>query len=407
MNNQAEIKLSPNLSLTNEQRLLVQQIINFTSEHLLSGSYPAIFTIYGEAGTGKSVVLSNLFDRIQKLSRASSNNPFSNTKNYFLVNHPELLKVYKQIAGSFKELYKKDYMRPTSFINQMDKKQAHADVVVIDEAHLLLSQADHYNNFYHDNQLVEIIKRAKVVILVFDDSQVLRMKSFWTKRRLEEITHQYIHEDYYLHHQFRMTAPDSLIKWLDSFTSGKIEPLNKDMWQNYDFRIYDDAEKMRQDIVKRNNEVGLSRILSTSGYPSTLDGGKHYIEEGKFKMPWDQYNYTSTPWAEIPKTINEVGSIYTCQGFDLNYAGIIIGPPISQVPDTNTLKVNLNKITDIEMFKKRSDLSDSKEKLQYEEKMVMNSLNVLFKRGIKGTYLYAHDPYLRRTLMEKYEKANK
>lgn len=40
-------------------------------------------------------------------------------------------------------------------------------------------------------------------------------------------------------------------------------------------------------------------------------------------MPWDQYNYTATPWAEIPSTINEVGSIYTCQGFDLNYAGII------------------------------------------------------------------------------------
>ena len=59
------------------------------------------------------------------------------------------------------------------------------------------------------------------------------------------------------------------------------------------------------------------------------------------------------------------------------------------------------------MFKKISDLSDPKEKLQYEEKIVMNSLNVLFKRGIKGTYLYAHDPYLRRTLMEKYEKANK
>lgn len=195
MNNQAEIKLSPNLSLTDEQHHLVQQIINFTSEHLQSGSYPAIFTIYGEAGTGKSVVLSNLFDRIQKLSRASHDNPFSNTKNYFLVNHPELLKVYKQIAGSFKELYKKDYMRPTSFINQMDKKQAHADVVVIDEAHLLLSQADHYNNFYHDNQLVEIIKRAKVIILVFDDFQVLRMKSFWTKKRLEEITHQFIHED--------------------------------------------------------------------------------------------------------------------------------------------------------------------------------------------------------------------
>ncbi|WP_235697653.1 DNA/RNA helicase domain-containing protein [Corynebacterium diphtheriae] len=36
-------------------------------------------------------------------------------------------------------------------------------------------------------------------------------------------------------------------------------------------------------------------------------------------------------WAEKPHTINEVGSIFTIQGFDLNYAGVIIGP-ISPVP---------------------------------------------------------------------------
>lgn len=123
-------------------------------------------------------------------------------------------------------------------------------------------------------------------------------------------------------------------------------------------------------------------------------------------LPWDQYNYTSTPWAEIPTTINEVGSIYTCQGFDLNYAGIIIGPPISLIPGTNQLKVNLDKITDVEMFKKRNDLTNSKEKIEYEEKMVMNSLNVLFKRGIRGTYLYAHDPALRAKLAALFQQAS-
>ncbi|MCB7112690.1 DUF2075 domain-containing protein, partial [[Eubacterium] rectale] len=60
-------------------------------------------------------------------------------------------------------------------------------MVVIDEAHLLLSKPDHYNNFYHENQLLEIIKRAKVVVLVFDQYQVLRMKSFWTLDRLNEL----------------------------------------------------------------------------------------------------------------------------------------------------------------------------------------------------------------------------
>ena len=90
-----------------------------------------------------------------------------------MVNHPEILKVYREIAGHLPELYKKDFARPTSLINQLDKEQANIDVAIIDEAHLLLSKPDHYNNFYHDNQLVEIIKRAKVVVIVFDQYQVL------------------------------------------------------------------------------------------------------------------------------------------------------------------------------------------------------------------------------------------
>ncbi|MFR0582822.1 DUF2075 domain-containing protein [Limosilactobacillus mucosae] len=398
MSNQAIEKLSPFKELTDEQAELVDDVIDFARKHL-EQDHPAVYTILGDAGTGKSVVLSQLFARIQKAARIQADSPFYGTHNYFLVNHPEVLKVYKQIAGPIKTLLKKDYQRPTTFINQLDKRNETSDIVVIDEAHLLLSKPDHYNNFYHENQLVEIIKRAKVVILVFDPYQVLRMKSFWTLDRLNEMVAPYPHQSYQLKHQFRMTASDELIDWFNNLTDGQIKPLPKNAREHYDFRIFDDAELMRQTIVKRNQEVGLSRILSTSGYPSTLDGGKHYITEGRFKMPWDQYNFTATPWAELPETIDEVGSIYTCQGFDLNYAGIIIGPVISQKPDTNQLQVNLDRFTDTEAFKKRADLTDPDQIIYYEKRMILNALNVILKRGVKGTYLYAHDPLLRKTLV--------
>lgn len=398
LSNRAIEKLSPFKELTDEQAELVDDVIDFARKHL-EQDHPAVYTILGDAGTGKSVVLSQLFARIQKATRIQADSPFYGTHNYFLVNHPEVLKVYKQIAGPIKTLLKKDYQRPTTFINQLDRRNETSDIVVIDEAHLLLSKPDHYNNFYHENQLVEIIKRAKVVILVFDPYQVLRMKSFWTLDRLNELVAPYPHQSYRLKHQFRMTASDELIDWFNNLTDGQIKPLPKNAREHYDFRIFDDAELMRQTIVKRNQEVGLSRILSTSGYPSTLDGGKHYITEGRFKMPWDQYNFTATPWAELPETIDEVGSIYTCQGFDLNYAGIIIGPVISQKPDTNQLQVNLDRFTDTEAFKKRADLTDPDQIIYYEKRMILNALNVILKRGVKGTYLYAHDPLLRKTLV--------
>lgn len=405
MSNQAIEKLSPFKNLTDEQAQLVDEVIFFAKQHLTQ-DFPAVYTILGDAGTGKSVVLSHLFARLQQAARVQSGSPFYGTHNYFLVNHPEVLKVYKQITGPIKTLLKKDYQRPTSFINQLDKNNASADIVVIDEAHLLLSKPDHYNNFYHENQLLEIIKRAKVVVLVFDQYQVLRMKSFWTLDRLNELIAPYPHQSYQLKHQFRMTASDDLIACFNQLTNGLIEPLPKNACDHYDFRIFDDAEKMRQLIVKRNQEVGLSRILSTSGYPSTLNGGKHYICEGDFKMPWDQYNFTATPWAELPQTIDEVGSIYTCQGFDLNYAGIIIGPVISQKPGTNQLQVNLDRFTDTEAFKKRADLTDPDQIIHYEKQMILNALNVILKRGVKGTYLYAHDPLLRQTLFELSQALN-
>lgn len=405
IDNTAVKKLSPFKKLTSEQEHLVNDVLHFTAHHLQE-DYPATYTIFGDAGTGKSVILSQLFDRLQKAARQDSNSPFYHTTNYFLVNHPEILKVYREIAGRLPELYKKDFARPTSLINQLDKHHEKIDVAIIDEAHLLLSKPDHYNNFYHNNQLVEIIKRAKVVVIVFDQYQVLRMKSLWTPGRLRKITNQYPHREYHLTKMFRMNASPELVKWFNTFTNDyRLTPLPTTARNHYDFRIYNDAEQMRQAIIRRNKAIGLSRILSTSGYPSTLDGGKHYIKEGRFKMPWDQYNYTATPWAELPQTINEVGSIYTCQGFDLNYTGIIIGPPISQIPATNHLQVNLDKYTDTEAFKKRADLTDPQMITRLEKRMIMNSLNVLFKRGVYGTYLYAHDPLLRHTLCQLFTRA--
>lgn len=72
--NQAVAKLSPLLPLTPEQEQLLHQILNFTNQHL-TGTAPAVFTIYGEAGTGKSVVLSHLFNELQVRTRNDQTSP--------------------------------------------------------------------------------------------------------------------------------------------------------------------------------------------------------------------------------------------------------------------------------------------------------------------------------------------
>ncbi|KPN80678.1 MULTISPECIES: DUF2075 domain-containing protein [Lactobacillaceae] len=398
--NAADNKLAPTKQLTDEQSRLVEQIKQFAINHLNDDTH-AVFTIYGDAGTGKSVILSKLFYDIQQMAHEKSS-PLYQTSNYFLVNHPEILKVYKKMAGSQDNVLKKNFNRPTSFINQNDKNHQNVDITIIDEAHLLLSRGDHYNNFYYDNQLSEIIKRSQITILVFDHRQVLRTKSFWNLDRLHHIIDPYTNGEYHLTHQFRMTASDSLVKWINTFTDGKLTPLPADAKKDYDFRIFDNAEEMRKAIFARNQEVGLSRIVSTSGYPSTLDGGKHYVTEPDFKMPWDQYNYTQTPWAEIPETVNEVGSMFTCQGFDLNYVGVILGPPIYL--DGDDVHVEMSKFTDVESLKKRKDMDDPVEFEKIKEQLVLNSANVLLKRGVKGLYIFVHNQELRKRLLDDYKK---
>lgn len=398
--NAADNKLAPTKQLTDEQSRLVEQIKQFAIDHLDDDTH-AVFTIYGDAGTGKSVILSKLFYDIQQMAHEKSSSLYQ-TNNYFLVNHPEILKVYKKMAGSQDNVLKKNFNRPTSFINQNDKNHQDVDITIIDETHLLLSRGDHYNNFYYDNQLSEIIKRSQITILVFDHRQVLRTKSFWNLERLHHIIDPYTNGEYHLTHQFRMTASDSLVKWINTFTDGKLTPLPADAKKDYDFRIFDNAEEMRKAIFARNKEVGLSRIVSTSGYPSTLDGGKHYVTEPDFKMPWDQYNYTQTPWAEIPETVNEVGSMFTCQGFDLNYVGVILGPPIYL--DGDDVHVEMSKFTDVESLKKRKDMDDPVEFEKIKEQLVLNSANVLLKRGVKGLYIFVHNPKLRKRLLDDYKK---
>lgn len=382
---------SKNIQLTTHQKQVLERMTVFTKQHLNQDGH-SVFVLMGDAGTGKSLILNQLFTELaQEVDEA-----------YFLVNHPELLKVYRELAGETPHMLKKYYQRPTSFINKLHKQQKHVNLTVIDEAHLLLSKADHYNNYYGDNQLKDIIQLSKVTIVVFDPHQVLRTKSFWTKDRLLKLIEKYPHDFVHLKEQFRMQAGPKLMDWLDHFIDGDIiGPVPTDVG-DYDFRIYSDAQKMFQQIIQKNDHYGLSRMTSTSGYPSTLDGGKHLVNEGNFHLPWDQYNFTSTPWAEQPQTINEVGSIYTVQGFDLNYIGIIIGPPFYLTAD-NRLGVDSSKVTDVEIFKHRQDLS-GQDYEQSKEILLRNSLNVLLRRGIRGMYLHAHDPklesYLEKMIQE-------
>ncbi|MCI4127740.1 DUF2075 domain-containing protein [Bacillus haynesii] len=388
-------KLSPYKELSPQQLDIKNKILDFCKEHIQKeGNH--VIVIEGDAGTGKSVLLSSLFNTIQDL--ANSGDPFLGKKdNYLLVNHSEMLKTYKSIANSLPNLKKKSLMKPTPFINEKTKTGATADIVLVDEAHLLLTKEDSYNNFRYQNQLDEIIKRSKITVVIFDPKQVLKIKSYWNDRLLEEIINQYDAKTVKLTDQMRMNANPETMKWIDSFVEKKVLPLPTED-SSFELKIFEDAAAFKTAIERKNSEDGLSRIVSTFDYLHKKDNKTYIVDEEGINMPWNSTQDKVT-WAENPNSIKEVGSIYTVQGFDLNYVGVVLGPSVSYDEDNDELVIDTSKYKDKGAFVSRTDLSPEQNE-QIKEQIILNSINVLMKRGIHGLYIYATDSKLRKRLLE-------
>lgn len=394
--NQAVFKLSPFKELSEQQLDLKQRIMDFCRAHV-SNNQTALFMIQGDAGTGKSVVLNSVFNEIQTAARAGgADDSLTHTNNYLIVNHSEMIKLYKEIAEQLPSVRKKDFIRPTSFINQMQKSGKRADVVLIDEAHLLLTKSDRYNRFNQDNQLEEILKCSRTVIMVFDEKQVLKLKSYWDESRVQVFMRRVPHEIFYLTDQFRMRADKDVLNWIHAFVHKEILPLPKK--QDFDFRIFQDAGELYQIIKARNSQYHLSRLIATYDYPYALDGSDYYIDEPNFHVRWDRSKPTEKQaWAERADTIDEVGSVYTIQGFDLNYAGVILGPSVSYDEHADRIEIRIENYEDGAAFVKRDDLANPD---GIKEKIILNSINVLMTRAVHGLYIYASNPKLRHRLAE-------
>ena len=398
-------KLSPFKELSLEQLDLKEKVIQFCEKQVLSdrSEYGSLFVVRGEAGVGKSVVLSSIFNTIQEYTKEASS-PFHATENYLVVNHEEMIKTYKGIASQLKYLKAKNFVKPTPLINQLKKKDRKADIILVDEAHLLLTRSDTYNNFHDQNQLEELLKLAKVVVMVYDADQVLKLKSLWQEITLENLISKSGHSEFYeLSNQFRMQANDEVIEWINLFIQKQLLPLPVD--ENYEFKVYGSLKDMHEEIKKKNERFGLSRVVSTFDYLHKKDGDIYYIKEdsGSYQIPWNITDSKYT-WAERESTVEEAGSIYTIQGFDLNYVGVILGPSITYDEDTGQLAVNIDAYKDIGAFTGTEGIENVE---AAKERIILNSVNILMKRGIRGLFIYASDEALRKRLLQYQKEVRK
>ncbi|MFT8392810.1 MAG: DUF2075 domain-containing protein [Liquorilactobacillus ghanensis] len=381
--------------LTIQQQQIKRQILKFAQEHR-HDQQPAIFVLTGDAGSGKSAVLSTVFSSLQQQAQQPTS-PLAGTKNYLLVNHNEMLKIYWEIAQQQPFLYKKNFQKPTPFINHCQKTQQSADVVFVDEAQLLLSQADHFNHFQADNQLDELLKCTHVLVLVLDFKQVVKLKSYWSEKMLRQHLAGYHVKIVRLQQQLRLKSP-AVADWIDQLVAGKLLPPPRTA--DYELKIFTDGQPLFDWIKQKDQQVGLSRMLATTDFPFRVFSKEPwYVIAGTLKLPWDRFNYQDRPWASQSQTLYEVGSIYTIQGFDLNYAGVILGPSLTYDFQADSIVIHPEKFEDQTALQKRhqADLADL---TAARSQLIKNVVNILLKRGRYGLGIYATDVSLRYSLEE-------
>ncbi len=410
----AIFKASPLHRLTEKQEEAKQEILEAirTSSHKEGKQ---IVFIDGEAGTGKTVLNSSTFYELYcQRRRAAEAGEEYEFNCCMVVNHDEQAKVYADICRKFgiKGIDGKSVAcKASRFLNEHPEDDS-VDVVFIDEAHLLFTEGN--QGYRGKNQLDDIVRKAKVTVIVFDENQILRMDQYWESQMLDRYRSMAISQGNHitLREQLRMQADPEMLKWIDTFTiMGKIDkiPLS-----TYEIRIFDTPTELETEITDKagREETRLSRIIANYDWDykrgkKPEDRLRKYWEVmiGKWHRPWnyelekelsheEKKGIKSLAWAEQVHTIDEVGSTYTIQGFDLCYAGVILGNSVKYRNGKIVYEPALSSNAKVGIKRTMSDGT----KQNFGVELLRHEVRVLMTRGVKGLYIYACDKELREAL---------
>ena len=404
----AIFKASPLKKLTDEQREAKEQIIKKVIAAINNHLDGQLIFIQGEAGTGKTVLTTSTFYELIKQSSDIS----QSIKCHLIVNHDQQLTVYQQMAERL-DLGEGIVNKPTSFINAHSPSNK-VDVCFIDEGHLLLTQGK--MSYQGKNQLQDVIDRSRVTVVMFDEYQVLSTEEYWEDSVLQGFKSMAKQQDNYitLDHQLRMNCAESTSEWIRRLVfDHAIDEFSPDS-EGYEVKAFDTPNELYKAIEKKTKEKDceLSRVVASYDwdYSKTkrpADGGLWNVCIDNWSKPWnyelshglsrnEKIQLKKLAWAEQPHTINEIGSTFSIQGFDLSYVGVIIGPSVKFVNGQVEFFPSESKNAKATRNRTLSDGTiDSFGKL-----FIRNELKVLLTRGVKGLYIYACDPALRKALKE-------
>ena len=130
----------------------------------------------------------------------------------------------------------------------------------------------------------------------------------------------------------------------------------------------------------------------------------------KFAMQWN-FASDGSLWITAPRSVDQIGCIHTCQGLELDYVGVIVGPDLTFGNGRIETHPERRSRHDqsIKGFKKAFS-EDPERALAKADSIVKNTYRTLMTRGMKGCYVYFADPstadYFRSRLVSSNQTAD-
>jgi hypothetical protein len=393
------IALEPTFVLLDEQLVTFNAIMD-SVRAAGQNKHEVVFLVQGGPGTGKSVIAINLVAELSKLGLRTLHLTGSKA---FTEN---LRKVVGARAGA---VFK--YFRDTATLSADDK----LDVAILDEAHRI--RAISTSRFTPAKartgkaQIDDILDSTRTSVFFIDDLQVVRpgevgstdlIREAAAKREIEI-------QEFQLEAQFRSNGSDSFIQWVDNTlelarTPQVLWPMDDD----FDFRIVPSVRELDRLIRERAGEGSTARLVAGFCWPwSNPDANGELVPDvtvGDWEMPWNAQAGAgklapgipkSDFWASDPNGINQVGCVYTAQGFEFDYVGVIFGPDLVYRPMdggwVGQPKESFDRV-----------VSRGVTAAQFTN-FVKSTYRVLLTRGLRGCYVYLADSLTRDFVLSRTE----
>lgn len=376
-----------------------QKVVYETAFSMAKKSYEdgnkRVLIVKGGPGTGKSVVAINLLVNLTK----------ENMLCQYVTKNSAPREVYAaKLSGEMKKNRINNLFKGSGAF--VDEVYNQFDALIVDEAHRLNKKSGMFQNL-GENQIKEIINASKFSVFFIDESQRVTLKDNGSIEEINKYIKEFDAESEILElqSQFRCNGSDGYIAWLDNVLQIR-ETANDTFDIDYDIRICDSPNEVRDLIFNKNKENNKARLLA--GYCwNWIKEGKNKsdiyditIPEYDFAMSWNLGN--STTWAIDPESVNEIGCIHTSQGLEFDYVGVIIGDDLRYEDGKIITDYTKRAKTDQSLKGINKIVKEDEEKAKkLADDIIKNTYRTLLSRGQKGCYVYCTDSKLKEYINSK------